>query len=194
VAPAPVRIWERQDQESEASWAGFQAYRDGQRPRQLEDVARKFRVPLHKIIDLCNDNSWRQRVLEFDRWEDANLLEDRLAVLQETQRDVTIRHLRLIRMASEVAAEDMSKLLATAKESEQPVVNRVADLIKLMDAAVKLDRLERGQATEILQAGAPVLDLSQFTPEELLVFEKLATKAGIPLGAETTQVPALPAK
>lgn len=191
-----VRIWDRQDAESEQSWKGFQAYRDGSRPRQLEDVARTLRIPLHKIIDLCNQNEWRQRVLEFDRWIDDNLQEQHLAVLQENQRDVTIRHLKLIRTAAELAASDLSKLLATSKESEQPAVNKPADLIKLMEAAVKLDRLERGQATEILQAGAPVLDLSDFTPDELRAFEYLAAKAGMPIGGETPApaVPALPEK
>lgn len=189
-----VRAWDRQADESELSYRGFTFYVEASRPRQLAEVARYLRIPMHQTIDLATANDWRARVRAYDEFVDRSQQQEFDEILGESERDIALRNLSLVRTASELAKLELSKLLVASRESEAPMIHRQADTIKMLDASVKLERLIRGQATEIFGKAAPTLDLSTFTLEEIEAFQVLAAKAGFAMaGPEMPSVAALPA-
>lgn len=166
-----IAAWERQDAESELSWKGFTYFRDGPRPRQLELTARFLRIPLHEAVKLAGDNGWRDRAVAFDRYLDAYLVAERMEVLAEDDRQRTAEQLRVTITSRELVLSELRKQLLVARASETSTM-RMADLIKLIETSIKMDRLVRGEATEILSTKAAPLNFDHLTDEELAALEK----------------------
>lgn len=184
-----IQPWARQDQESDLSWKGFTFYRDATRPRSLAEASRYLRIPQHELITLANDNEWKARVLAYDRFVDDHLVAERLEMISQDDAARTSDQLRLMANAREVCAREIMKLLLASKENEGPMM-RVADVIKMTDMAVKLERLLRGQATEILQAGVTPPNLDNLSLEELQAMRASLDKAGVELDVDVLDVPA----
>lgn len=162
--------WHRQAQEPEDAWHAFQAYRDQLGPRSIPRVG----GAIQKLYDWANAYAWRERVKAFDSHVEAVRDEEREALLREETRDTTAQRLQILASAKSLAQRELAKLDRLSQESgEMPGPFTLAQITRLVDVAVKLDRLERGQSTEHIEAD---LDFSKLTPEERAAYREILKK------------------
>lgn len=162
--------WHRLEAEPEDAWRAFQAYRDQVGPRSIPRVGGQ----VQRIYEWANAYAWRERVREFDRHLESIKDEEREALLKEDARDTTAQRLRILASAKSLAGRELAKLDRLSQESgEMPGPFTLAQITRLVDVSVKLDRLERGQSTEHIETD---FDFSKLTPEERAHYQELLKK------------------
>ena len=166
----PQKPWHRQPEEPEDAWNAFVAYRDQVGARSIPRVGGQ----LQKLYDWANSFAWRERVREFDAHYQAIRDEERAALLQEDERNTTAERLRILASAKSLAGRELAKLDRMSQESgEMPGPFTLTSVVRLLDVAVKLDRLERGKSTEHIEAD---LDFAKLTPEERAQYQEILKK------------------
>lgn len=166
--------WERQPYDSDESWPVFQAYRDQTPPRRGLLVSLRGRsVDPIKVARWYRDHYWAERVAEYDRHLDSIRRAETEAALAKSAREAMADHVALIEQGKEIALRELEKLLATVKESPAEVL-KPRDVIRLMDATIKFDRLIRGETTENVNVEGP--DFSHLTDEQLAALDALIAK------------------
>ena len=164
--------WERQPCDDELSWPEFVKYRDAPSPRRLIRPSSVSTRELHTWYQACN---WGERVAAYDRHLDGIVRAEREAYLAQSAKEVAAHHMAILQGSRELLDRETAKLLQLSKDSEGFGVIKPAELIKLTELVVKMDRLVRGDTTE--NAGT-TFDGSKLTLEEVLALEALAEKGG----------------
>lgn len=129
--------WEKQKGESYKAFEAFTIFRDLGSNRSLQKVANELSKSLTLIRRWYTKWSWRDRV---DAWDEEL---DRIArEKQEQERaEMAERHIKESLMLQQKIIERMQEL-----RSKELTPN---DIARWLDIAVKIERLSRGEPTEI---------------------------------------------
>lgn len=190
AAKEETQIWDRQRGETEASFTHFCFYRDmrypvsgdgkpdqtGAKPfvqRSLRKTAAAFGLNLRTIASQSERNDWVKRCEAYDSHIDRENRKITEAAIIKMQQEHALLAQQMIRKAT--------KRLLTIPDEEISA----AELTRMVDVAVKIERLSRGESTEnqTVTHGGEVgvkseqaLDLSSLSDEELDQFEQLIEK------------------
>lgn len=137
-APAPGPLpWERQPRESDKAWKCFTFYRDSGGERSLESTAQAFGYSSRRQVErYAERHTWRVRVVAWDAHLDAlrrDAVEDE--VEQMARRHATITRRTLDKFGEWLDAHDMKSMAP-------------GEAIRMLEAAVKLERQARGAPDE----------------------------------------------
>lgn len=148
-----IEVWERQKGESGPRWEAFQAYRDmPPGKRSLPKLAKELGKSLRLVAKWSSQDSWVSRCEEYDRYLDAQAQARRI----EGIADMNKRHIN--------AAETILKKAVDGLKFIDPEDMKASDVAKLVDVAAKLERLARGDATEVVETreGESIVNAVQF--------------------------------
>lgn len=197
-------LWEQQEGESSTAFAHFVAYRDMRYPkvtkpskdatgkistqtiteavmdgtipyekRSLRKVAAMFGVNFRTISRQNEKWEWVRRCEAYDAHVDRTIREANEAAIRKMNQEHAILAQQMIRKATR-------RLLQMPEEQIS-----AAELVRMVDVAVKVERLSRGESTEnqaVTHNGEvevkkdAALDLSGLSNEELDQFEQLLEK------------------
>lgn len=191
-------LWEQQPGETATAFAHFCLYRDMRYPkaasgeavtdgtipyekRSLRRVAAQLDMNFRTIARQSEAGAWQKRVEAYDAYVDRIVREANEAAIRKMHGEHALLAQQMIRKAT--------KRLLSIPETEISA----AELVRMVDVAVRVERLSRGESTEnqIVTHSGEVevkrdigLDLSGLTNEELDRFEQLLAKieAGGPAG------------
>jgi hypothetical protein len=166
--------WERfEGIDTDQSWAAFVTYRDTPpEDRDRARLAEKHRVNVDTITRWRDDAMWDARIAAYDRWIDRQ----RTRIPLRDLRAANVRHMKLARGLGELAAVECRKMLADAKRLVRENRLTPREIKQLADAAIKLERLTRGESTENVNTTND-LDLEKLSTEELSEIRRLQAKA-----------------
>ena len=148
-----MELWERQDKESNARWEAFKAYRDMPAgKRSLNAVANALGKKKRNLEVWSSEDKWQARCEAYDRYLDAQATARRIEGIAEMNK----RHIDVAEKILEKAADGLKYI--------DPEDIRPSDVAKLVDTAAKLERLARGDATEVVETreGESVVQAVQF--------------------------------
>lgn len=167
--PAP---WEKQPGETQLEFSQFRYYRDMPQPRRILGVLHGSTAEKWEMASRCN---WVSRTEQYDDHISNVAIAERERVVKEQAAAITEDHFRLLQGVREIAIRETSKWLNDVRTQDGQSLIKISDLVKVVDCAVKLDRLSLGETTENVGGGHQ--DLSMLSPEELLLARDLAKKA-----------------
>jgi hypothetical protein len=98
---------------------------------------------LTRLKELSRKWNWVERCQAYDDYLEQ---QDRLQQEKE-RREMRKRHAKIAVLGQNIAVKGLEKLLARVQEDEKAVAP--ADLTRLFDTSVKVERLSRGEPTEI---------------------------------------------
>jgi|WetSurMetagenome_2_1015567.scaffolds.fasta_scaffold25325_5 hypothetical protein len=167
-------VWERQPCEPEAEWRAFLTYRDMPRPRSFRLVSGYLGLAQSRI------SSWAYAWM----WKDRANLYDRQAFAAEWQEHAAKQAARkeeseaLIDKATQLAYRELAHRLEDIDPSTgRPLAPlKDAQLVRLVESVIKLDRLVHGESTEKIETTGSV-DLKKLSDDELAQYMALLDKA-----------------
>lgn len=166
-----IFAWERQPSENDEAWEAFRSYRDQTPPRRTRHAAVKRS---EKIVEWYNTHAWAERCAAYDRHLDDMRRKTREELLAEDEKERAAHQLGQLKMCQDIIDNELAKLWRDTKASEAFGTMKVNELTKLLEKAITLERLIRGQTTENI--GAADGDLANLTPEELRQMRALQQK------------------
>ena len=180
-----VYPWERIPGETSREYQKFCAYRDMNssdkpiRKRSLQRLAKELGLSLDHLKKLSAKNDWVSRAAAYDEYLDELAREQNEAEIIKMRKNHAL-------LASQMITKAAKRLLTMPEEEIT-----AADLVRLVDVGVKIERLSRGESTENRQISGEAkvihqgevtvknqmnLDLSRLTDEELSELEQLLEK------------------
>ena len=185
-----VELWEQQPGETAGSFGYFAIYRDMRYPkapdgteitdgsvpfqkRSLRKLAAAVGVNFRNITRINEKYNWQKRVEAYDAHVDRTVREANEAAIVKMRTEHALLAQQMIRKATK-------RLLTTPEDQIS-----AAELVRMVDVAVKVERLSRGESTEnqaVTHNGEVEvkretgLDLSGLSNEELEQFEQLIAK------------------
>lgn len=149
--------YERIEGETTKQFEAFVVYRDLGITRSLREVVKKLDKSLALIGRWSSANNWVERVKKYD--DDM----DRAAILEneKKRRDMVKRHANQAMMFQSKILERLNSL--------NPDELSPSDLIRWFTEAVKIERLSRGESTDI----AEVTHSGEVTTHDRDVFERV---------------------
>ena len=148
-----MEIWERQKGENGPRWEAFQLYRDmPPGKRSLTEVAKTLGKSDRLMQKWSSQDSWKERCEAFDRYLDAEAAAKRIEGIAQMNK----RHIS--------AAESILDKAIDGLKFIDPEDMKASDVAKLVDVAAKLERLARGDATEVVETreGESIVNAVQF--------------------------------
>lgn len=132
-------IWERQPRESSKAYAAFCIYRDMGPDRSIEKVyeKRSKRGPLSRLKNWSVKHNWVERANAYDDYLERKKREEKEKAILE----MAERHARLAMAFQQRIAQRLQEI--------DPAELSPADMARWLDIATKLERLSRGEPTEI---------------------------------------------
>lgn len=174
MSPKPIpEPWERQDAESEEAWAAFRTYRD--MPADARMITRAATRSTATLSKWFNEHGWNQRCRAYDAKFDQIRVDEREAMYRRSAQQIAIDHMLMLSDARELVQREIAKWTEASRSSPMHGLVKVADITKLFDMVVKLDRLIRGETTE--NVGSKDLNYANLSPEELDTLNTLLDKA-----------------
>ena len=167
--------------ETDTQWRCFLRYRNtgcmnGQTPgRRIKKVVAELEgVEYTDMTKWSVEHGWRERATLYDMHLDR-LAQD---LTEQNIRDMHKRHARSARLLQRFANTEIGKLAVKAEERTHDPVDdaKPADVARIMETGVKLERLSSGEATERTE-NSDGLDLSKLDVEELKELKRLKEKA-----------------
>src|SRR2546427_6116994 len=141
--------WDRQPGESSKAYAHFCLYRDMGQERSLRKVAGDAKC-ISKVAQLRRwSPKWRW-VERCQKYDEHLLLQDRLRQEKE-RKDMTTRHAKIAVLGQNLVVKGIEKLVADVEQGKRDL--SASDASRLLDVAVKIERLSRGEPTEISELG-----------------------------------------
>ena len=180
-----VYPWERIPGETSREYQKFCAYRDMNssdkpiRKRSLQRLAKELGLSLDHLKKLSAKNDWVSRAAAYDEYLDELAREQNEAEIIKMRKNHAL-------LASQMITKAAKRLLTIPEEEIT-----AADLVRLVDVGVKIERLSRGESTENRQISGEAkvihqgevtvknpmsLDLSRLSDEELSNLEQLLEK------------------
>jgi hypothetical protein len=129
--------WERQKGESRKAYEAFRVYRDMGAARSLAKVAEKLGKSTTLLSRWSAKHDWVERCRKYDEYMEREYLLQQA----EERRKMAERHAKQAMMFQNKILERMRSL--------DPRELSPNDLIRWFDIAVKIERLSRGESTEI---------------------------------------------
>jgi hypothetical protein len=170
------RSWDRQRSESSKAYAHFCLYRDMGVSRSLRQMAG---------IPGCTSvrrqlNRWSSRwrwVERCQKYDEYLLHQDRLRQEKE-RRDMVSRHAKIAVLSQNLVVKGIEKVVAEVERGKRDL--SASDASRLLDVAVKIERLSRGEPTEISELGG-----SEERPLKLSIEERArqAVKRALGIGS-----------
>ena len=148
-----MELWERQERESGPRWEAFQTYRNmPPGKRSTNEVAKSLGKAPRLIHKWSSEDKWQDRCEAYDRYLDAEATARRIEGIAEMNK----RHIDVAEKILEKAANGLDYI--------DPEDIRPSDVAKLVDTAAKLERLARGDATEVVEnrEGESIVQAVQF--------------------------------
>lgn len=120
--------------------------------RSLPKLAKELGKNRKNIEKWSAEDKWQARCEAYDRYLDAQATAKRIEGIAEMNK----RHINVAEQILEKAAEGLKYI--------EPDEIRPSDVAKLVDTAAKLERLARGDATEVVETreGESVVQAVQF--------------------------------
>jgi hypothetical protein len=143
------QAWDRQPGESSKAYSHFCLYRDMGQGRSLRKLAGDAKC-VSKIAQLRRWSSRWRWVERCQSYDDHLLLQDRLRMEKE-RKDMVVRHGRIAVLGQNLVVKGIEKLLADVEQGKRDL--SASDASRLLDVAVKIERLSRGEPTEISELG-----------------------------------------
>lgn len=166
------RPWEKQLDEPEESFVEFRYYRDMPQPRRVQGV---LHGSTEQKWNWASQWHWVSRARQYDDHLSDLAVEERETAVREQAKAIGEDHLRLLQGMREFALRETAKWLEQARASGGTSLIKIGDLVRVVDCAVKLDRLTLGETTENVGTGHQ--DLSGLSVDELRQYHELAKKA-----------------
>jgi hypothetical protein len=143
--------WDRQLRETSRSYELFSVYRNLGPQRSLakarESSSGMPSIPRLKVLSVRWN--WVDRARKYDDY-----LEHQERFQQEKERrEMRKRHAKMAVLAQNIAVEGLKNLLAKVQGGEQGVAP--ADLTRLLEAGVKVERLSRGESSDRHEVSGP---------------------------------------
>lgn len=137
--------WDRLPSETSRSYELFCVYRNLGPERSLTKARESTeRIPsVARLKILSRKWNWVERCREYDDFLEH---QDRLRQEKE-RRQMRERHSKIAVLGQNIAVKGLERLLAKVQDDQQAVAP--ADLTRLFDTSVKVERLSRGEPTEI---------------------------------------------
>jgi hypothetical protein len=141
--------WDRLSGESSKAYAHFCLYRDMGQGRSLRKLAADAETTsqLRQLQHWSSRWKWVERCQSYD---DHLLLQDRLRQEKE-RKDMLTRHGKIAVLGQNLVVKGIEKLLADVEQGKRDL--SASDASRLLDVAVKIERLSRGEPTEISELG-----------------------------------------
>jgi chromatin segregation and condensation protein Rec8/ScpA/Scc1 (kleisin family) len=155
------REWDRQPGESSRAYAQFCLYRDMGQERSLRKLAAggKPAANLRQLEHWSSRWKWVHRCQKYD---DYLAYQDRLRHEKEREQ-MNDRHAKIAVLGQNIIVREMESLLAKAQSGGAQMTP--ADVARLMDVTVRVERLARGEPSESHEVTGPghgpVLDIKQ---------------------------------
>ena len=146
--------YDRQNKETDRQWEAFIIYRDMGSSRTLRVTAEVYRET-HGLTSLIASTErtvqmwsvrwhWRDRCAAWDRTKDRHR---RRAALEDVAK-MRDRHIKLSTSVQSLAASELAKWLKETKKNKKITIE-VGDLLRVLEAGVKLERISRGEPDTI---------------------------------------------
>jgi hypothetical protein len=143
------RDWDRQPGESSKAYAHFCLYRDMGPQRSLRKMAKDGRCAA-KVRQLDRWSSKWRWVERSQRYDDHLQYEDRLRQEKE-RKEMVSRHAKIAVLSQNLVVKGIEKLVSEVEQGKRDL--SASDASRLLDVAVKIERLSRGEPTEISELG-----------------------------------------
>jgi hypothetical protein len=141
--------WDRLTGESSKAYAHFCLYRDMGQGRSLRKLAKDGNCTA-KVRQLDRWSSRWKWVERSQRYDDHLQYQDRLRQEKE-RKDMLTRHGKIAVLGQNLVVKGIEKLLADVEQGKRDL--SASDASRLLDVAVKIERLSRGEPTEISELG-----------------------------------------
>jgi len=141
--------WDRLTGESSKAYAHFCLYRDMGLTRSIRQMPRVSGCT--SVVRQLNRWSSRWRWVErCQSYDDHLQLQDRLRKEKE-RKDMLTRQWKIAVLGQNLVVKGIEKLLADVEQGKRDL--SASDASRLLDVAVKIERLSRGEPTEIAELG-----------------------------------------
>lgn len=131
-----LRPWERQENESEKAFSAFKAYLEME-DRNICQLAKRLAKSRQLVDKWKQKYNWQERCIAYDK----SLQDVEYATAIEERKKMAKRHIA-------IAMNMQAKAVEALKQTDVSKLN-VNEIVKLIDSAVKIERLSRGEATII---------------------------------------------
>ena len=143
--------WDRRPGEGSKAYHHFCMYRDMGPMRSLRQMAS---VPAcTSVVRQLNRWSSKCRWVERCQAYDDYLEHQRRLQQEKERREMNDRHAKIAILGQDVAVKGIEKLLTEVQSGQQTL--GPSELARLMDVAVKVERLARGESTDIRESVGP---------------------------------------
>jgi len=143
------QAWDRLTGESSKAYAHFCLYRDMGLTRSIRQMPRVSGCT--SVVRQLNRWSSRWRWVErCQSYDDHLQLQDRLRKEKE-RKDMLTRQWKIAVLGQNLVVKGIEKLLADVEQGKRDL--SASDASRLLDVAVKIERLSRGEPTEISELG-----------------------------------------
>lgn len=156
--------YERRSNETDPAWQAFVVYRDAGLERSHEKVARALGKSTQLIGRWSRAHQWVKRVRAWDVEIDRRKRLEDLTAIEKMRR----RQIDIATKMQTLGLSELEKLTTNAEALEKENAVPAELILKLIDQGAKLERLNRGEPSDIVQQqSASDLDPTQLTTEEL---------------------------
>ena len=145
------RAWDRLPGESSKAYHHFCLYRDMRTERSLRRMEKleACASQRHQLNRWSSRWRWVERCGQYDDY-----LEHQARLQQEKERkEMYKRHAKIAMLGQNILVKGMEELLAKVQNGEHNLAP--SELARLMDVSVKVERLARGESTDIHEAVGP---------------------------------------
>lgn len=136
-----VKPWERQDGETPKQFEAFVVYRDMGEERSLQKVANQLAKSRQLLTRWSSANNWVERCTAWDNEQDRILRQEQIKDIKKMRK----RHADVASAMITAAAKGLKEIMNHPKEMTPNDVSR------LVDVASKLERLSRGDTSEVIE-------------------------------------------
>lgn len=188
-----LEIWDRQPIESDVAWLGFVTYRDMGLGRTIARATETLgkKPGYAKTMEAWSRNyAWRQRVEAYDSHLDQQRREAIVEEKRQEAKDMVRRHLSFSNTMQRLVSVELTRWInKVGANLDKPDLDKDPELSpeqlqKLLDQAVKLERLNRGEPESVTETRTKTDDvakgLSRLTTEELKTMRAIKAKMEAP--------------
>jgi hypothetical protein len=166
--------WERQADEPEEAYDAFRKYiNQPPRGRRLHYGLAKDKA---KLSGWCRQYCWHDRADAYDAVYEQIADEERARIYQRNAEVAAIDTMIMLGDAKDLVQRELAKYLEASRDNDMVGLMKPNEMTRLLETAVKLDRLVRGETTENI--GKTDLDTSKLSIDELEQLSNLLAKAG----------------
>ncbi len=171
----------KRPEESAEAFEAFAIYRDMGVGRNVRAVAAELAKSEPLIKRWCSQHDWVRRCHSYDLEVDRR---KRLVALRDIEK-MRKRQIAAAQTMQDLALIELEKKIKQAKKKQKKGLVDTRDIVKLMEAGAKLERLNRGEPGEIVQNNSDEqMDLSSLTLDELKQLRAFRSKVRARQSAE----------